>query len=88
MKQVQQTGLRMIKINENNKLPIKCNKKYTTHSGFMKIDDKDMNKIIEEVYMGDKFDIQFDICVGSKCEYDDYSRNNEEESSNEEDDRF
>ena len=54
----------------------------------MKMNDKDMNKIIEEVHMRDKFDTQFDICVVSKCEYDGYSRNNEEESSNEEDDRF
>ena len=54
----------------------------------MKIDNEEMNEIIVEVHIRDKLDIEFDICIVSECESVNYSSNNVEESSDEEDDRF
>ena len=50
----------------------------------MKIDDEDMNEIIEDVHKRDNFNKEFDIGVVSKCEYDDDSSNNEEKSGDRE----
>ena len=73
-----QTGLRIIRINEKNKLPIKYNDKNTTSLGAIEIDDEDMNEIIEEVRRRGKFDKEFHIGVVFEWEYDDGSSNNEE----------
>ena len=37
----------------------------------MKIDDEDMNEVIEEIHRRDNFNKLFDIDVVSECEYDD-----------------
>ena len=39
---------------DRNKLPIKCNKKYAICLGAMKINDEDINAIIEEAHSEDK----------------------------------
>ena len=33
----------------------------------MKIDDEDMNEVIEEIHRRDKFDKEFDIDIVSEC---------------------
>ena len=54
----------------------------------MKMNDEDMNEIIEEIHRRYKFDKYFDIGVVSECEYDNELSNNEEEISDEEDNGF
>ena len=88
LKNVLQIGLRMIRINENNKLSIKYNKKHAIDLGFVKIDDEDMNKIIEDVHRRDEFDKDFDIGVACRCKYYDDSSNNEQTNNKEEGDGF
>ena len=75
------TGVTMMEITEDNKLPSKCNKKEATNQGAMKIDDDDICEIIEEVYRRDKFDKEFDIGLISECEDDESISEDEEESS-------
>ena len=61
LKQVLVIGVTMMKINNDNMVPSKCNKKEATNQRAMKIDDDDICEIIEEVYRRDKFDKEFDI---------------------------
>ena len=70
----------MKKIDEKNILPSTCNKKQATNSDAMKIDDNDINEIIQEANRRDTFDKEFEICLISECEYDEDSSENEEES--------
>ena len=79
-------GVTMMKISEENMLPSKCNKKEATNQGSMKIDDKDIKEIIEEVYRRDKFDKEFDIGLISEYEEDGSNSEDEEESSDEDSD--
>ena len=44
-----------------NKLPSKFNKKYAKYLVTMKINDEEMNEVIEEMYRRNKFDKYFDI---------------------------
>ena len=83
LKQMLMTGVRMMKISEENILPSKFNKKEATNQGTMEIDDEDMREIIEEVYRRDKFDKEFDIGLISECEEDGSNSEDEEESSDE-----
>ena len=75
----------MIRINEKNKLPNKSNKTYATSLGDIKIDDEDVNEIIEEAHMREEFNKVVDIGLAAECEFYDDSSNNEEESSVEKD---
>jgi len=74
-------GVTMMKINNDNMVPSKCNKKEATNQRAMKIDDDDICEIIEEVYRRDKFDKEFDIGLISECEEDESNSEDEEESS-------
>ena len=57
--------LKMIFVYEKNKLPSKFNKKYANNLVTMKINDEEMNEVIEEMYRRNKFDKYFDIGVVS-----------------------
>ena len=76
-------GLKMIRIDETNTLPSRCNKKQETKLDAIKIGDNDACEIIKEVNRRDNFDKEFDIGLISECEYDEDSNENEEESSGE-----
>ena len=75
-----------MKINNDNMVPSKCNKKEATNQRAMKIDDDDICEIIEEVYRRDKFDKEFDIGLISECEKDGSNSENKEESNGEDSD--
>ena len=61
LKQVLIICTTMRKISNENILPNKCNKKQTEDQQEMKIDDDDICEIIEEVYIREKFDKEFNI---------------------------
>ena len=69
LKQMLQRGLRMIRINENNKLPINVIKKCYQ---FRCYEDRWWRHEwkIEEIHKREKFNKEFDICIVSEYQYD------------------
>ena len=71
-----QTVLKVIMVDERNKLLSKYNK--TISLGTMKVNNDDTTEIIEEVYSRYKFDKEFYIGIISECKNDEDSSSNEE----------
>ena len=59
LKQFLLTNIILMKIDKNNKLPKRCNKKQTENSGALRIRNDDIDEILEEIFGRNKFDTEF-----------------------------
>ena len=61
LKQVLLPNITTIKIDKNNKLPKRCNKKQVEELGALLIRNDDIDELLEEIFRRDKFDTEFAI---------------------------
>ena len=61
LKQALLLNITRIKIDKNNKLPKRCNKKQVEALGALLIRNDDIDELLEEIFRRDKFDTEFAI---------------------------
>ena len=61
LKQVLLSNIPMIKIDKKNTLPKRRNKKQAGKFGALRMSNKDIDEILEEIHRRDKLDTEFDI---------------------------
>ena len=64
LKQVLLQHITMMKIDKNNKSPIRCNKKQAERLGALRIRNDDIDKLLEKMFRRDEFDTEFGIKDG------------------------
>ena len=55
------TDIKLVEISNNNKLAKRCNKKKAKYLGVLKIEEEDVDELIEEIRKRDQFDEELDI---------------------------